>query len=561
LFLSIILIAAGILFLVFVAAGNATAPRPECPDTGGSGDNPAKGERERFVILRALFAAMIFCGVLGSAFIVGRGATAADHSTAFTIPSRPNIVVVMTDDQDIDSLPVMRHLLSYIGGGWVRFTSAFANDAKCCPSRASFLTGQYSHNHGVTGNGKGSRLDDDHTLPVWLNDVGYHTGLFGKYLIGFPWALPNNYQVPGWDVFIENHQPVDKQTAQALTFLDQAPADAPFFLYLAYTAPHHVARPPDRYKDTEVYIPPRRPNFNEEDVSDKPLWVRRLPLLSDEVINQWDKERANSQRELLAIDDGILAILNKLEAMGHMDDTIFVFVADQGFSWGSHRWIYKNCPYVECSSFPLFIRVPGGENRVESRLVSNVDLAPTIAELAGAPVTGRVPDGRSYAALLTDPATTWAEGLLMERHAGDPPSRFYAAQTNRYMYSEYGNGDKELYDMIADPWQMENVVNDPAYGAARAEMQALLAGLLAGEPLPPPTATPPGGVTGTPTPTTEATATTTPTVEATATTTATPTATTTAASTATPTATLPPVTPNAWNYLPALLGSHPTPAP
>ena len=143
--------------------------------------------------------------------------------------------------------------------------------------------------------------------------------------------------------------------------------------------------------------------------SDKPLWVRRLPLLSDETLAQWDNERANSQRELLAIDDGILAILDKLQAMGEMDNTIFIFVADQGFSWGSHRWIYKNCPYVECSNFPLLIRVPGGENRVESRLVSNVDLAPTIADLAGAPITGRKPDGRSLVTLLTDPAAAWAE--------------------------------------------------------------------------------------------------------------------------------------------------------
>lgn len=514
--------------------------------------NPSKERARPSMVIRALFVTLLVAGVLLSALIAGRDATADAGPAvdpAAALSSRPNFVVIMTDDQDIDSLPVMRHLLSYVGGGWVRFTSAFANDAKCCPSRASFLTGQYSHHHGVVGNGKGDQLDDDHTLPVWLNDVGYHTGLFGKYLIGYPWALPGSYQVPGWDVFMENHRPVDNQTDQALAFLDQAPADAPFFLYLAYTAPHHEAQPPERYRNEDVYLPPRRPNFNEVDVSDKPLWVRRLPLLSNALIGKWDKERANSQRELLAIDDGVLAILNKLQAMGRMDDTIFIFVADQGFSWGSHRWLYKNCPYVECSSFPLFIRVPGGANRVETRLVSNVDLAPTIAELAGAPITGRVLDGRSFAALLTDPGVPWAEGVLMERHEGDPPSLFYAAQSNRYMYSEYGNGDKELYDMIADPYQMENVVDDPAHAAARAEMAALLAGLLAGEPLPTPTATPPGGATPTPT------------VTPTGGGTPTPTATSIGGATATPTATLPPVTPNAWNYLPALLGSRPTPVP
>lgn len=534
----------GILFLILAAVGAVAARR------AGGDDNPAERSARPAVALKALFAALIVAGVLVSAIIAGRGVTAAGSSPVVALPSRPNIVVVMTDDQDMDSLPVMRHLMSYIGGGWVRFTSAFANDAKCCPSRATFLTGQYSHNHGVIGNGKGNNLVDEHTLPVWLDDVGYHTGLFGKYLIGFPWSLPAGYRVPGWDEFFVNHDPVDRQTDQALAFLDEAPADKPFFLYLAYTAPHHEARPPERYADKPVYIPPRRPNFNEADVSDKPLWVRRLPPLSEAVIADWDKERANSQRELLAIDDGILAILDKLEAMGKMDDTIFIFVADQGFSWGSHRWMYKNCPYVECSNFPLFIRVPGGENRVESRLVSNVDLAPTIAELAGAPVTGRVPDGRSFAALLSDPGIAWAEGVLMERHAGDPPSIFYAVQTNRYMYSEYGNGDVELYDMAADPWQQQNVVDDPAYGAARAGMAALLAGLLAGEPLPTPTATPTATATATATATSPGEATATPTPPSTATVTVTPTA----------TATLLPITPTAFNFLPALLDGRPTPA-
>ena len=465
--------------------------------------------RKRFYLILAGMAVVAVTVVIAA----GRGALAADTQ------ERPNIVVIMTDDQDNDSLPVMRHLLSFIGGGWVNFTAAFANDAKCCPSRATFLTGQYSHHHGVTANGRGFNLDDSSTLAVWLDQAGYYTGLVGKYLIGFPWDLRKNYVPPGWDVFDHSYKPVDVQTKSALAFLDGAPAGEPFFLYLAYTAPHHTAAPPERYQDIDVYIPPRRPNFNEEDVSDKPLWVRREPLLSEAVIREWDKERANSQRELLAIDDGVLAIMEKLAARGDLDNTYVIFLGDQGFSWGSHRWIYKNCPYVECSRFPLLIRVPRGDNRVEPRLVSNADLAPTIAELAGATMAGREPDGRSFAELLRNPATVWAEGVLLERHHGDDASRFYAVQTTWNMYAEYLNGDVELYDMVADPYQMSNVVDDPAYVAVRAEMDALLDGLLAGEPLPTPTPT--GTLQPTMTPT------------------------------ATPT--LPPVTPTAFNYLPALL--------
>lgn len=473
--------------------------------------------------------------VLAGVFLISFG-NSHGHA-AVGLPERPNLVVIMSDDQDLDSLPVMRHLMAYIGGGWIRFTNAFANDAKCCPSRTTFLTGQYSHHHGVITNGKGHQLNDAATLPVWLSAAGYHTGLIGKYLIGFPWTRPDSYRPPGWDVFEENHKTVDDQTEQALAFLDAAPTDSPFFLYLAYTAPHHEATPPERYADADVFIPPRRPNFNEADVSDKPLWVRREPPLSPMDIDKWDKERANSQRELLAIDDGILAVMDKLAAMGQLDNTIVIYLSDQGFSWGSHRWIYKNCPYVECSSYPLFIRVPGGDNRVETRLVSNVDLAPTLAELAGATITGIEPDGRSFAPLLTNPAADWTEGLLMERHAGDAATKFYAIQTARYMYSEYANGDVELYDMIADPYQLQNVAADPAYAAARAEMQAWLLRLLNGEPLP--TATPPG--TPPPTPTSTPPGTPPP---------------------PTPTATPPPPTltatlmppPVDWQYLPAVAG-------
>lgn len=528
----------------------------------------------RLLLLLAVAAAF---GALVLSIAVGRGARAAEVNGPL------NFVVIMSDDQDMDSLPVMRHLLSYIGGGWVNFTNAFANDAKCCPSRATFLTGQYSHNHGVTANGRGKYLDDLATLPVWLDDAGYHTGLIGKYLIGFPWENPASYQPPGWDVFISNHKPVDDQTAVALKFLDDAPADSPFFLYLAYTAPHHIAKPPARYKDLDVYIPPRRPNFNEADVSDKPLFVRRMPLLTEAELAEWDAERANSQRELMAVDDGVQAIMQKLQETGELDNTVVIYLADQGFSWGAHRWLYKNCPYRECSNFPLFIRMPGGgPNRVEARLVSNVDIAPTIIELAsGATIKGRVPDGRSLVPLLTEPEKPWAEGVLLERHHGDPPSRFFGVQTPGYMYAEYQNGDAELYDMAADPYQMDNVVDDPAYAAVRAEMAALLQSLLAGVPLPAPAATatrppspadPTETATQTAAPTETATSTTTaPTVSAptlsatppspTATATGTPpspTATTTGApptatTEPTPTATLPAFTPTAFHFLPVQL--------
>lgn len=419
-----------------------------------------------------------------------------------------NIVVIMSDDQDMDSLPVMRHLMSNPRGDWVRFTGAFANDAKCCPSRSTFLSGQYSHNHGVVTNGRGLRLNDGATLAVDLDRAGYRTALIGKYLIGYPWSRSDNYRPPGWDVWdVARAAQVDTTTAKALSFLSST--SEPFFLYLPYYAPHAKANPPPRYAGEEAYVPPRRPNFNEADVSDKPLWVRRMAPLSASAVAAWDRERLNSQRELMAIDDGVLAIVERLETLGRLDNTVIVYLADQGFSWGAHRWIHKNCAYDECSNYPLFIRYPGAGNRTEPRLVSNADLAPTLLELAGATATGRVMDGRSFAALLRDAGAAWGEGVLLERHGGTTADRFYAIRAPGWMYAEYRNGDRELYDLGADPFQLVNVVNRPEYAGVRATLAGQLAALVAGDDpaTPTPTATPTLSPTATETETTTPTAT------------------------------------------------------
>jgi len=120
---------------------------------------------------------------------------------------RPNILVILTDDQDVYSLPVMRKLMSFPEGSWVNFTNAFVNNSVCCPSRATLLTGQYAHKHGVLSNQHGEQLDDTNTLAVWLDQAGYRTGLVGKYLNQFPWDRGASYVPPGWDFFSEPGEP------------------------------------------------------------------------------------------------------------------------------------------------------------------------------------------------------------------------------------------------------------------------------------------------------------------------------------------------------------------
>jgi N-acetylglucosamine-6-sulfatase len=353
---------------------------------------------------KAVFAILLLAGsVIASMFVVPTSAPV----------SRPNVVIIMTDDQNVDSLPVMRKLMRYPEGSWVKFNNAFTNDSICCPSRATILTGQYSHITGVISNETGYKLNDANTLPVWLNNAGYRTGLIGKYLNKFPWDKGEGYIPPGWDYFKESKiGNTDNHTDLAVNFINTS--TAPFFLYLAYGDPHRPAEPLTRYANVNVYIPPDPPNFNQADVSDKPSWVRQLRPLSQRTIQRWQTERIATQRALLGVDDGIQRVVDALKAKGILNNTMIIFMADHGFSWGSHRYYLKHCGYEECSRFPLLIRYPNlVGNREENRLVSNVDLASTIAEYTG--VTPELTqNGKSFIPVITNTATNWNEEILME---------------------------------------------------------------------------------------------------------------------------------------------------
>jgi uncharacterized repeat protein (TIGR01451 family) len=385
------------------------------------------------------------------------------------------VIVLISDDQDVYSLPVMRKLMGYPEGSWVNFRNAYANDSICCPTRATLLTGQYSHLHGVIGNEFGQRLDDSNTLPVWLKGAGYRTGLIGKYLNGYPWDR-QGYVPPGWDYFNTEGSNPDKHTSDAISFINGAGA-SPFFLYVAFKEPHDPATPLPRYVDAAVYVPPDRPNFNEADVSDKPLWVRDLPLLSQPTIDAWRAERVASQRSLLGIDDGVQAIVDHLKQTGRLDNTLIFYLSDHGFSWGSHRWLKKHCAYEECSRFPLLVRFPGrAGNREETRIVSTVDITATVAHYAG--VSPRLPqNGTSLVPLLAGTAAGWDDrAVLQVRVGGD--RQFFGLAAPGWKYVAYDNGDRELYDLTDDPYELANKANDSRYWATHAALHQQLTGIV-----------------------------------------------------------------------------------
>ena len=481
----------------------------------------------------------------------------------------PNIIVVMSDDQGSGMMQALPTVKRELGARGTTFTNAFATFPLCCPARATLLTGEYAHNHGTRGNnplsGGGYRalLDPERNIAAWLQADGYDTAFAGKWLNGFrtPRAAP-----PGWDLWSGlvgeggdglssfydydvfeadgkprhyGDQPADYQTDvltrdYALPYIGaQAVEPGPFFLWLAYHPPHSgIGRndaaghrcsdgPPGERSSKQSAIPPPRyarhylhtqvphsPSFDERDVSDKPKFVRRRPPLSDKELETIDRDYRCGLAALRALDDGVGQIVEQLRLTGQLENTVLIFLTDQGVMAGEHRIKRgKNVPYEEAIRIPLLIRgpavVPGA---VIEAPVANVDLAPTILNFAGAempPELYRPIDGSSQVVALAGGPSNPGRAVLIEGRDNVAESRhgykvrsYVGVRTQRYAYFEYrranfdtqtegiaapiGAGrttERELYDLVRDPNQLRNLDRDPAYGAARAELADLVAEL------------------------------------------------------------------------------------
>ena len=443
----------------------------------------------------------------------------------------PNLILVVTDDQSFDSIPHRPAVMPWLQARvqdptnhWIRFANAFVNDPLCCPSRASILTGRYPHHTGVTDNAI-EGFDESATLATWLHDGGYWTGLVGKYFTHYP-GPRGDYVPPGWDRWAAGAgrafdyygytleqcpagrasgapscaggtaTPVaygaereDYETTVlrklAVRFLQQAPADRPFFLYFAPFAPHRPSVPASRDAGAYEDLPPTvTPGFDERDVSDKPAWVQAIPRLSAREKARYHRERRDAFETLLGVDRAVSRILETVQARGDLSNTVVVFMTDNGYSFGEHRWHGKRCPYDECVRTPFFVRYPGAAHRVERRLVSNVDVAPTLAALAG--VTPTLPaDGLSLVPLLEGSAPAWKRALLLELRGGARPMpQWWGVRTRRHLFVQLGTGEEELYDLSgtrgpADPYQLRNRAGEAAYADALARFRTMLAGLIA----------------------------------------------------------------------------------
>lgn len=414
----------------------------------------------------------------------------------FLLAAKPNIVLIVTDDQAWHTMQFMPKTNALIGDKGIRFTNAFASTPLCCPSRASILSGQYSHTHGVRGNQHASLFADTTALPTWLQQAGYRTGYFGKYLNTYSTFTPWPYVPRGWSTWKALKEPgylryylveaypkretyypnysTSLLAEKAVTFIQGTARGQRMFLYFAPFAPHAPAIPDTQDAGRFAGLPGwRSPSYNEEDTSDKPGWLKKYPLLTKARRDSTDALYRRQVESLQAVDRAVASIVTALSKAGRLANTVIIYTSDNGLSLGAHRWTEKNCVYEECVRVPLLVRGPGILPRTDENLVLNVDLAPSIAEWAGAVPTIQM-DGQSFVELTTDPTAPWRDSVLLEALWGQTGTRYQAVRTDRYVYAEYMNEDLELYDLLSDPYQLQNVAEDPAYAPVRAEMKVKL---------------------------------------------------------------------------------------
>jgi N-acetylglucosamine-6-sulfatase len=436
--------------------------------------------------------------------------------------ARENVVVIMTDDQTAASLSTMTNVNSLLGGEGTTFDQAIDSFPLCCPSRATNLTGQYAHNHGVLHNappfGGFLRLDSTNTLPVWLQTAGYRTMHVGRYLNGYEakygipagwtdWVgLPHSaaFNYVAWKAFdhgVVKSYPdaahpgeylTDFESRKAAELIDEAsPGDRPFYLNVWYTAPHRgQPRDPDdprrpgtpspspRHRDAYAGVRmPRPPSFNEKSMYDKPQVVADRPRLSHEFAAGVEENWRQENESLMSVDEGVAQIVEALRRNGELENTLVVFLSDNGFMHGEHRALAeKVLPYEESIRIPLVMRGPGvPRGRVDGRLVANVDVTSTILDATDVP-PGRIQDGRSLLELLTDPGAEWGRDILIEngRGANGVPT-YRGIRTYRFLYVEHRTtGEFELYDLANDPYELQSVDGHEQYAKVQRDLHVRL---------------------------------------------------------------------------------------
>ncbi|MGW5635503.1 sulfatase family protein [Streptomyces sp. NPDC003832] len=412
---------------------------------------------------------------------------------------RPNILLVLTDDQPKETDWALDRTTDWLGGNGTTFGRAHANTPLCAPSRASVMTGRHAHRHGVLDTRHPSYLDQRTTVQRRLREAGYRTGLFGKYLnfwrTGDPpphfdeWLLqePVRYvdghyndngtvrNIPGYNTTVVKDR--------ALAFIDASRQDdRPWFAYVATRSAHEVNVPEPRYARTPVPEWEGRPSVFETGKDDKPPFLRA----ARHTFAEGRDLRAGQLRTLLSVDDAMHDFRAKLRALGQLENTLVLFTSDHGLCWGDHGWLRKSVPYRPALEVPFRLSWPAGglgAARDDDRLTGLVDIAPTFLDAAGLPPDPGH-DGHSLLDRDNDRDHLLAQWWWNQQ---DPrPIHSWRSLVGRTeQYTEYhrvrldhagrptrGDGKvlfREYYDLRADPHQLDNRL----HGAGPAEERRL----------------------------------------------------------------------------------------
>jgi arylsulfatase A-like enzyme len=472
------------------------AVRPDRQEGATVRDPLARKRFARRAVVLSVVLTVVVAALVAAAPVAEPQAPGAD---AEANTRRPDIVLILTDDQRYDTLWAMPTVQSQLVAKGIEFTDGYVSNPLCCPSRTTILTGRYSHSTLVYTNKPGQRYGgfpafrDRWTIATALHETGYRTALFGKYLNGYR----TSYVPPGWDRWFATWDQggfygysansdgalstfgsnaidygTDVLAQRATSFIRSTNLGRSLFLYFAPHAPHEPATPAPEDETKFSNLEPWRPaSYNEVNVSDKPEYIRE-EALDGAMTAKIDRFRLDQYRSLLAVDRAVADIIDTLADTGRLSNTMLVFMSDNGMLWGEHRWNKKVVPYEESIRVPFVLRADSlvEAPRRDGHLVLNADLAPTFAQLAG--IAAPDMEGQSLLPLIASPTASWRSDFLIEHLKMDPGGvpTYCGVHSSRYVYVDYTTGEEELYDLARDPLELTNRANDPAY---RDERRAL----------------------------------------------------------------------------------------